>query len=94
MNQVHINTDDSDTDKAQCRVDQQTSRQNGNPNTAMPVLFHKVKDKRSILALVVSKSRIFAGTQGGEIIVSNDCLCRSFDLKHRSRSGHLIRMRR
>ena len=35
-----------------------------------PALFHKVKDKKSILALVVSNSQIYAGTQGGEILVS------------------------
>ena len=36
-----------------------------------PILSHRVKDTRSILTLVVSGSRIFAGTQGGEIIVSS-----------------------
>ncbi|KAL9107634.1 MAG: hypothetical protein Q9187_008402, partial [Circinaria calcarea] len=36
----------------------------GNP----PVLFHKVKNQKSILALIVSDSEIYAGTQGGEII--------------------------
>ena len=73
MNQVHTNTDDSDTDEAQLRADPQRPRQNGQTTTTTtttPVLFHKVKDKRSILALIVSESRIFAGTQGGEIIVS------------------------
>lgn len=35
-----------------------------------PALFHKVKNERSILALAVSDSRLFAGTQAGEILVS------------------------
>ena len=35
-----------------------------------PALFHKVKNQRSILALVVSDSKIYAGTQGGELLVS------------------------
>ncbi|KAL9604663.1 MAG: hypothetical protein Q9219_000383 [cf. Caloplaca sp. 3 TL-2023] len=34
-----------------------------------PTLFHKVKNERSILALAVSDSRLFAGTQSGEILV-------------------------
>ena len=34
-----------------------------------PALFHKVKNQRSILALAISASILFAGTQGGEILV-------------------------
>ncbi len=34
-----------------------------------PTLFHKVKNKKSILALVVSDSYIYAGTQDGELKV-------------------------
>ena len=34
-----------------------------------PTLSHRVKNKRSILALVVSDQKIYAGTQGGEILV-------------------------
>lgn len=33
-----------------------------------PNLFHRVKNQRSILALVIADSRIYAGTQGGEIL--------------------------
>ena len=39
-----------------------------------PALFHKVKDKKSILAIIVSDSKIFAGTQGGELLVCHICL--------------------
>ena len=35
----------------------------------IPALFHKVKNKKSILALTVSNSKIFAGTQGGDLLV-------------------------
>jgi di- and tripeptidase len=35
-----------------------------------PVLAHRMKHDKSILALVVSSQYIFAGTQGGEILVS------------------------
>ena len=39
-----------------------------------PTLSHKVKNQKSILALVVSDSKIYAGTQDGEIKV---CYCSS-----------------
>ena len=38
-----------------------------------PALFHKVKNQKSILAIAVSDSRIFAGTQGGELLVGLVC---------------------
>jgi len=34
-----------------------------------PELFHRVKTQRSILALVIANTRIYAGTQGGDILV-------------------------
>jgi len=34
-----------------------------------PVLSHRLKHDKSILALVVSADSIFAGTEGGEILV-------------------------
>ena len=39
-----------------------------------PALFHKVKNQKSILAIVISNSRVFAGTQGGELLVHEDVL--------------------
>ena len=36
---------------------------------AAPVLSHRMKHDKSILALAVSDHYIFAGTQGGEILV-------------------------
>ena len=35
-----------------------------------PTLVHKLKSRKSVLTLAVSSSRIYAGTQGGEILVS------------------------
>jgi hypothetical protein len=35
-----------------------------------PTLAHKLKHDKSILALVVSSTYIYAGTEGGEILVS------------------------
>jgi di- and tripeptidase len=34
-----------------------------------PSLFHKIKNQKSILALAVSDSHIYAGTQGGDLLV-------------------------
>lgn len=48
-------------------------------NNFSPPLLHTVKNQRSILALVVSNSNIYAGTQGGELLVSDSqviVLCR------------------
>lgn len=49
-----------------------------------PTLFHKVKNERSILALAVSDSRLFAGTQAGEILVS---ISRAFRPKYCTNIG-------
>jgi len=34
-----------------------------------PTLFHKIKDQKSILTLLVADSKIFAGTQSGDLLV-------------------------
>lgn len=39
------------------------------PKAPDPTLFHKIKNQRSILALLVSDSKIFAGTQSGDLLV-------------------------
>ena len=38
-------------------------------NNSDPRLFHKIKNQKSILTLLVSDSKIFAGTQGGDLLV-------------------------
>lgn len=38
-------------------------------NVPSPTLFHKVKNQRSILALLVSDSKIYTGTQSGDLLV-------------------------
>lgn len=46
--------------------------ENGQPTTTdvpTPQLFHKVRNQRSILALLVSDSKIYTGTQSGELLV-------------------------
>ena len=39
-----------------------------------PSLVHRMKHDKSILALAVSSQHIFAGTQGGEILVRRICI--------------------
>lgn len=36
---------------------------------ASPILFHKVQNQRSILALLVSDLKLYAGTQNGDLLV-------------------------
>ena len=68
-------SEDTDTDFLDSGTKTQLNRPPGltgpisNSNDP-PALFHKVKNQKSILALVVSDSKIYAGTQGGEILVS------------------------
>jgi hypothetical protein len=60
---------------APAQNDGATNSTNGVPQTApakrVPLLAHRMKHDKSILALAVSWQYIFAGTQGGEILVSN-----------------------
>lgn len=64
--QLH-DTDGSDIDGSRSPS---SKKQNGTQAEAPgPVLFHKVKNQRSILSLLVNNGKIFAGTQGGEILV-------------------------
>jgi hypothetical protein len=70
-NTTSYDTDGSDIDRLQIKGSQQDGLKKAGHSTA-PVLFHKVKDTRSILSLIVSNSKIFAGTQGGEVLV-NTC---------------------
>ena len=64
--QAHTDIDrgESDTVVATATVQNRKS-----PNTPEPTLFHKVKNQKSILALAVSDSKLYAGTQGGELLV-------------------------
>jgi di- and tripeptidase len=41
----------------------------GDSNAPPPSLFHKIKNSKSILAVAVSESHIYAGSQGGDLLV-------------------------
>ena len=62
-----IDTDDPDIDATKRR--DVNGKAIPHPPNGVPVLFHKVKNHKSILSLVVSNARIFAGTQGGQLLV-------------------------
>lgn len=66
-NQAHTDTDrgESDTDVG-TTIDQ---NKKSPANTLEPTLFHQVKNQKSILALAVSDSKLYAGTQGGDLLV-------------------------
>ena len=51
-----------------------------------PALSHRMKHDKSILALAVSSQYIFAGTQGGEILVSGGEVARELSVLTLSRS--------
>ena len=38
-----------------------------------PLLFHKIQNQTSILALLISDSKIYAGTQSGDLLVCYHC---------------------
>lgn len=38
-------------------------------NATSPTLFHKIQNQRSILALLVSDAKLYAGTQSGDLLV-------------------------
>ena len=61
----------SDNDESDAATD--LEGQGGAPptllNSTTPTLFHKIQNQPSILALLVSESKLFAGTQNGELLV-------------------------
>ena len=42
-------------------------------NAHRPLLFHKIQNHTSILALLISDSKIYAGTQSGDLLVCYHC---------------------
>lgn len=61
---------DTDRGESDTGVATATAQNKKSPaNTLEPTLFHKVKNQKSILALAVSDSKLYAGTQGGELLV-------------------------
>ena len=61
----------SDNDESDAATD--VEGHGGAPPTLLsatnPTLFHKIQNQRSILALLVSDSKLFAGTQNGDVLV-------------------------
>ena len=59
----------------------------GAPSTSLtaksPTLFHKIQNQRSILALLVSDSKLYAGTQNGDLLV-----CYSVNPRHCVKTAH------
>lgn len=73
----HAQTD-TDRGESDTGVATSTGQNKKSPvNILEPTLFHKVKNQKSILALAVSDSKLYAGTQGGELLVRYliGCVC-------------------
>jgi len=70
-------SDDTDNDESEAAVSVEGGV--GAHSTSLkaqnPTLFHKVKNEQSILALLISQSKIYAGTQSGDLLVC--CICSS-----------------
>ena len=64
---------ETDTDRGDSDIDEKGDRNGLTFNSAsigtQPSLFHKIKSQKSILAIALSDSRIYAGTQGGDLLV-------------------------
>lgn len=82
--QINSDGDTTDTDYGDSDTAAEISGLDGTQaqwtaNSSSPALLHTVKNQRSILALAVSNSNIYAGTQGGELLVRHSqvmTLCR------------------
>ena len=51
-------------------------------NATSPTLFHKIQNQPSILALLVSDSKLYAGTQNGDVLV-----CLSMEPAHYAKAA-------
>ena len=60
---------DNDESDAATDVEGYASAPSASLNPTSPTLFHKIQDQPSILALLVSDSKLFAGTQNGNLLV-------------------------
>lgn len=60
---------DNDELETAADADSEASTHTASLKAHNPALFHKVKNERSILALLISKGKLYAGTQGGDLLV-------------------------
>ena len=67
--------DDTDNDAADAPVGFERKGSTGPlpTKTHRPLLFHKIQNQTSILALLISDSKIYAGTQSGDLLVCYHC---------------------
>ena len=63
------NGSDNDESDAATDVEGHGGAPSPHLNATNPILFHKIKNQRSILALLISDSKLFAGTQNGDLLV-------------------------
>lgn len=63
------NSSDNDESDAATDVEGRGGAPTTLVNATSPILFHKIQNQRSILALLVSDSKLYAGTQNGDLLV-------------------------
>lgn len=71
---------DTENDVSDAPVDFERNVGTGSPSIKAhrPLLFHKIQTQTSILALLISDSKIYAGTQSGDLLVCYYCACLKF----------------
>lgn len=60
---------DNDESDAATDIDGYGGAPSTSLNATSPTLFHKIQNQPSILALLVSDSKLYAGTQNGDLLV-------------------------
>ncbi len=68
-NERRIQTDTHLEDSDFNPSDHNDTAAHSDSNAPPPSLFHKIKNSKSILAVAVSESHIYAGSQGGDLLV-------------------------
>lgn len=69
VNRKNLGSTDHDESDVTTDAESHDGAQSATLTGPTPTLLHKVKNQNSILALLVSESKIFAGTQCGDLLV-------------------------
>ena len=70
----HFDTD-NDVSDAAVELERNVGTDSPSLKAHRPLLFHKIQNQTSILALLISDSKIYAGTQSGDLLVCYHCEC-------------------
>ena len=65
----HAASDNDELDAAMTDAESHAGLHESSAISPTPTLIHRIRDQTSILTLLTSGSKIFAGTQGGDLLV-------------------------